>query len=102
MKSLKGMARGWVGGSNRGREWGWKGRGRFATQQIQRRAETASPWVALLMTEYVQAQEGRSERNKEVKGSQVVSGLETGMERTRQKRPNSMDKEVTSCSRDRN
>jgi hypothetical protein len=68
--------------------------------QIQWRAETASPWVALLITEDVQAQEGRSERNKEVKGAQGVSGLETGMERTRQKRPNSVGKEVTSCSRD--
>jgi hypothetical protein len=36
------------------------------------------------MTEDVQTQEGRSEHSKEVKGSQVVSSLETGMEMTRQ------------------
>ena len=54
-----------------------------------------------MMTEDVQAQQGRSESSKDVKGSQVEAGLETGMERTRQKRPNSTGKEVTSCSRDR-
>jgi hypothetical protein len=55
----------------------------------------------MLITEDVLTQEGRSERSREMKGSQVVSGLETGMERMRQKRPNSMGKEVTSCTRDR-
>ena len=70
-------------------------------RQTQRRVETASPWVALLTTEDVQDQQGKSEASKDVKGSQVVSGLETGMERTRQKRPNSMGREAISCSRDR-
>ena len=48
------------------------------------------------MTEDVHDQQGKSEASNDVKGSQVVSGLATGMERTRQNNPNSLEREATS------
>jgi CYTH domain-containing protein len=51
------------------------------------------------MTQDVHSQDGRSESNEEVKESQIVSWLETGMEMTRQKRPNWIGREVSSCRR---
>jgi hypothetical protein len=98
MKSPKAAAEVAEADGNAGKWECWEGRGRVATPS-QRRADTPSPSVALLMTRDVLNQDGMDANNAS-KTAQSTVGSETGMAMTKEKRPNGAGKLLMETKRD--
>ena len=66
----------------------------------QWRAETPSPWAALLRTLDVDSQPGRPEIIEEANGEQSRFDSEMGIDITRQNRPNWVGRLLMECNKD--